>query len=152
MKRRSFVCTLVTMLLLLATLFSITFAIAPHQDSCEHTACESCQEIQMAEQAIFEITKAREACAETACESCLSLEKQLVVLQEMKSAEHDCHEIICYTCIRTAIGERLRVLAALLAVFALVYAAYCATRYVVYEKKGLCQTSSLLSLKVRLNN
>ena len=152
MKRRSFVYTIVTVLLLFATLFSVTFTVASHKDTCEHSVCETCYEMETAEQTLFELAKAHEACAEKSCETCVLLQEQLVILQEMQGEEHSCHTLFCDACLRTMVGKSMRTLAVLLAVFAIAYAVYCTAEHIIYQKKGLCQTCSLLSLKVRLNN
>ncbi len=151
MKRRSFIHIIATVLLLFATLFSVAFTITSHQDACEHTTCETCVEAVMAQENIAELLQTHNLCEETACETCILLQEQLVVLQE-QATHHACHEQACDFCLRASIGKSLRTLVALLAVFAIAYALCCTSDYLIYEKKGLRLTLSLLSLKVRLNN
>ena len=151
MKRRSFVYAIVTVLLLMVTLFSVAATFTSHQETCEHTTCETCVETVMAQENIVELLQTQSLCEETACETCVLLQEQLVVLQEQET-HHACHEQACDFCLRASIGKSLRTIVVLLSSFALLYAVCSVIKIITHEQKYTISTFSLLSLKVRLNN
>ena len=151
MKRRSFIHIIVTVLLLFATLFSVAFTFTSHKDACEHTTCEACVEVVIAQENIAELLQTHNLCEETACETCILLQEQLVILQE-QATHHACHEQACDFCLRASIGKSLRTLVAFLAVFAISCVTYCTAKLIFHEQKYATSAYSLLSLKVRLNN
>ncbi len=153
MKRRSFTYVFITMLLLLATVFSAFNAFISHNDVCEHeTICEYCEEIAEVENAIHTAMEEHEDCAQINCETCVALTQQIERIEEKKTAEHSCHEIICETCLRGAINRHLRTAFYTLIAFAFVYALLRTIIFITAEKTLLQRAFTLSCLKVRLNN
>ena len=153
MKRRPFMYVFIMMLLLLATVFSAFGAFIGHSDACEHEiACEYCEEIAEAENAIHTALEAHEDCARINCEICVVLIQQIERIEEKKTAEHSCHEIICEMCLRGAINRRLRTAFYTLIAFAFVYALLRTIIFITAEKTLFQRAFTLSCLKVRLNN
>ncbi len=152
MKRRQPVYFFITVLLLLTTVFSVMFAIAPHKDACAHAACENCVELETAEKVLNAAIEGHADCAESNCDACVFIEIQREVVQKKRSAEHICHVLACDSCIRTAIGKNIKAVMCALAVFALAGAVYRAARYLLDEKNVFFKAFTLLAWKVRLNN
>ena len=146
MKRRSFVYSFLTVLLLIITAFSacITFI---HKEDCNHSVCQHCEEI-----AVYEALEEHEDCMEISCETCVVLAKQIEHIEEQQLAEHSCHKVICETCAREALNRRLRVIFYTLIAFSILYAFLCATHWIVLEETLFEKAFTLSRLKVRLNN
>ena len=152
MKRRQPVYFFITILLLLTTVFSVLFAIAPHEHACEHTTCESCVELETAEKALFAAMEEHMDCTDKNCDACVFIEIQREVVQEKRAVEHSCHALACDSCIRTAIGKSMKAVVCMLATFMFACAAYRAVRYILNEKNAINKAFTLLAWKVRLND
>jgi len=152
MKRRQSVYFLMTILLLLTTVFSVLSTIVPHQNVCKHNTCECCVEIEAAEKALFAAMEDHAGCTESDCTTCVFIEIQREVVQEKRAVEHSCHALACDSCIRMAIGKSIKAVVCIFATFMFACSAYRALRYVLSEKNIISKTFTLLAWKVRLND
>ena len=151
MKRRHSMYLLITVLLLIVTVFAL-FANTQHADICEHSTCDYCEEIVTTENAVNAALETHSECVEINCTTCVFIEKQIERLEKSKTAEHSCHAVVCDACARITLGKCLRTVFCTLAVFAVAYGLLRTVRLILKEKTPIERAFTLLTLKVRLNN
>lgn len=144
---------LISMLLLLVTVFSFSSAALPHKDACSHSVCEYCEELEQAEQHLQETIRTHGDCNEAGyCEVCALIRMEQTYLHGKRSGTHACHAEICFSCLLNVLSRRIRSFAAALTVLLLAVAAIAQIRYLSSKSSVLLRKVTLIDLKVKLTD